>query len=90
MIKVDFRFSATDFEKAILRAAAQVLIRRVESMRCPEHGQHASIVVTGSSASNMDFTVSGCCEKLEEDVKSKLNKPAKHVEPSSSTDISGD
>ncbi len=72
MIKIDFKFNARDFEKVILKAAAQAIIKRVESVRCPEHGQHANIVATGSTPSNIEFKVSGCCEKLVEVVKAKL------------------
>ena len=72
MIKVEFKFNAHDFEKAILKAAAEAIVKRVENVRCPEHGQHAHIVATGSNTTNLDFKVSGCCEKLIDDVKGKL------------------
>ena len=74
MIKVDFKFNGRDFEKAILKAAAEAIINRVEKTRCPEHGQYAHIVATGSTTSNMKFKVSGCCEELIEVVKAKLKE----------------
>lgn len=72
MIKVECKFNASDFEKAILKVTTEAIVKRVEEVRCPEHGQHAHIVASGSSTSNLNFNVSGCCEKLIEEVKARL------------------
>jgi hypothetical protein len=42
------------------------------SVRCPEHDQYAHITASGSTTSNMEFKVSGCCEELVEEVEAKL------------------
>jgi len=64
MLKVDFKFNARDFEKAVLKAAAEGIVKRLESVRCAEHGQHPHVTVSGSNTSNMKFDVSGCCQPL--------------------------
>jgi hypothetical protein len=72
MVKIDFKFDARDLEQAILKAAAKAIVQRVENVRCPEHGQPAHIVASGSTTSNMTFKVSGCCKMLIQEVKAKL------------------
>lgn len=74
MLKVDFTFDARDFEKAVLKAAAEGIIKRLESARCAEHGQHPHVTVSGSSTSNMKFDVSGCCQSRIDTAPAKLKE----------------
>jgi len=72
MLKVEFKLNARGLKEAILKAAAQAITKRVENVRCPEHGHHAHIVASGSTTDNVDFKVSGCGEKLIQAVKARL------------------
>ena len=72
MFKVDFKFNADDLEKAVMQAAAEEITKRVRNVRCPEHGEYARIVARGRSTKDIKFDVSGCCEKLIEEVQRKL------------------
>jgi len=72
MFKLECTFNAKDLEKAVMQAAAEGITKKVRSIRCPEHGQYAKIVATGRSSKDLDFKVSGCCQKLIDEVTSKL------------------
>jgi hypothetical protein len=72
MMQVTFDFKGSEFEKAVLKAAAEGVIKKVRAIRCPEHGQHAKIVAKGRSGGKLNFEVSGCCAKLIQEVESKL------------------
>ena len=70
--KVDPNNFGDALEQAVLETAKQTIMKRVGSAQCPQHGQHAKIICTGLTANNMTFEISGCCQELVEDVKSKL------------------
>jgi uncharacterized metal-binding protein len=70
--QVDPKNIGDALKQAVLETAKQAILKRVGAARCPEHGQHAKIVCTGLTSNNMTFEVSGCCQELVEDVKSKL------------------
>jgi len=72
MIKIDFKFNANDIEKAVMQAASEEIASLVKNVRCPEHGEYARIVASGRSMNDIDFEISGCCDKLVDEVKRKL------------------
>ena len=74
MAMVEWNFDAAKIQKAVMAKAADYLIKKVQNIRCPEHGQAARIVATGSNVKNLDFEVSGCCKKLIEEVNAKLEE----------------
>jgi len=72
MFEFDFKFDASGLERAIMKTAAEDIMKRVSNMRCPEHAQYAHIVARGRSSNDMSFDVSGCCDKFIDTVKRKL------------------
>ncbi len=72
MLKVDFKFNAPDLTKALMKVAAEGVVKRVEGIRCPVHGQHAHVVVSGSKPGQLKFDVRGCCDQLISEVKARL------------------
>jgi hypothetical protein len=70
--KVDPNKLGDALEQAVIEAATKAIIDRVGSVRCPKHGQYAKIVCTGLKSNDLKFNVSGCCQELTEEVKSKL------------------
>lgn len=73
MLKVDFKFNAPDLQKLVMKAAAEAVTKNVAKVRCPVHGQYAHVVVSGSSPSNLEFKVNGCCDRLINEVKAHFN-----------------
>lgn len=59
-------------EKVVLEKIKEHVLNRVGNVRCPEHGTAPKIVCTGRDYQNITFKVSGCCDKLIEEVKIKL------------------
>lgn len=59
-------------EAAMLSAVQEGLRKKVGSCRCPEHGQSLKLVGKGRSLDNLNFEISGCCEKAIEEVRRKL------------------
>ena len=72
MFKLECKFNAKDIEKALMQAAAESITNKVRSIRCPEHGKYAKIIATGRTPKNLKFNVSGCCQKLIDEVTAKL------------------
>ena len=70
--KVDLNNFGDALEQAVFETAKQTIMKRVGSASCPQHGQQAKIIFTGLTSNNMIFDVSGCCQALVEQVKSKL------------------
>jgi len=66
MLQVRFSFDAREFERAVLKTAAEAVLARLRRVRCPEHGQYASVTVSGTKVQNIKFQISGCCEALVE------------------------
>lgn len=74
MLKLECKFNAKDQEKAVMKAATEGIVKRVRSIRCPEHGEHAKIVATGRNSKDLSFRVSGCCQHLIDTVTGKLGR----------------
>jgi hypothetical protein len=61
-------------EEAILEQIKKSIINRVGAVSCPEHGTLAKIICKGSDLDKLSFEISGCCDKLINAVKAKLNE----------------
>jgi hypothetical protein len=72
MFRIDYKFDAKVLERAVLKAAADEITKRVRNVRCGEHGTYAQIVARGSTVKNLSLDVWGCCPQLIADVRSKL------------------
>lgn len=59
-------------EKATIEVVEKQITQSVGSVRCPEHGSGAKIIAKGRDISNLTITVSGCCQKLIDEVNKKL------------------
>lgn len=71
--RVDPKNIGNAIEKAAFQIAKDVITKKVGSVRCSEHGSGAKIVAKGSELSNLTFNVSGCCDKLIEEIQRKLS-----------------
>lgn len=70
---VDPRNIGNALESLVLQAATSEIQKKVGSCRCPDHGEFPKLVGKGRSVDKLNFEVSGCCEKLIEEVKHKLS-----------------
>lgn len=71
--RVDSRNIGGAIEKATLQIVKEHITKKVGDARCPDHRSGAKIVAKGRDLSNLTFDVSGCCDKLIEEVKRKLS-----------------
>ncbi len=82
MIDVEFRIGGrkVSFDKGWDEMEAQVLTevnkyiqRKLEHVRCPEHGDAPRVVAEGPSFRNLEFFIhDGCCRKLIDEVEKAL------------------
>lgn len=70
--RVDSKTIGDVLEKATLEVVEKHITQSVGSVRCPEHGTGAKVIAKGRNISNLTFTVSGCCQKLVDEVNKKL------------------
>ena len=70
--KVDPRNMKDALMGVVMEAATQQIRRKIGSCRCPEHGRTPTVIAKGRDVSKLSFEVSGCCDKLIEDVKRRL------------------
>ncbi|MCD6308151.1 MAG: hypothetical protein J7M24_04060 [Candidatus Latescibacteria bacterium] len=53
---------------------AEFIEKRVGDFRCPDHDKAPTIIVTGDSLDNLEFDVTGCCNKVIYLTKEKLSE----------------
>lgn len=70
--RVDPKNMRDALEAAMLSAVQDGLRKKVGACRCPEHGQYPKLMAKGRSLDKLNFEVSGCCEKVIDEVKRKL------------------
>lgn len=70
--QVDPRNIGDALQGAMLSTISQGLQKKVGSVRCLVHGQSPKLLGKGRSLDKLNFEVSGCCDKLMKDVKTKL------------------
>lgn len=71
--RVDPRNIGNVLEAAVLQAATSEIQKKVGACRCPEHGEAPKMIGKGRSVDKLNFEISGCCDKLIEEVKRKLS-----------------
>lgn len=59
-------------ESAILQSVEESVKKSVAFIRCKDHGQGPKIKVKGRNLDSLSFEVTGCCERLIDEVKRKL------------------
>lgn len=64
--------SKNEIERVIISNLTKHITQKVGAIKCPEHGSYAKITAKGSSSSNLNFDVTGCCQNLIDEVKNKL------------------
>lgn len=70
--KVSPRNVGGALESAMLQSIQDSISKAVGSARCPEHGQKLKIKVKGRNLDSLKFEVSGCCDRLIDEVKRNL------------------
>lgn len=63
---------ANVLESAMLAKIIESVRNTVGSISCKEHGESPSITIEGRNLNDLNFEVSGCCETLIEEVKSRF------------------
>lgn len=59
-------------EAVVLQNLQKHVIETVGTVRCNTHGQSPKITVKGKDLEHLSFEVTGCCDSVIEQVKSKL------------------
>lgn len=59
-------------EAAVLEQFAASIKKSVGSLRCTEHNQAPTILIKGKSLKDLAIQVSGCCEELVEEARSRI------------------
>jgi len=70
--KVDSSNIGNALEGAMLKAVQASVTSKLASVRCPDHHSAPRITARGRSLDDLSFDVSGCCQKLIDLVKAKL------------------
>jgi len=70
--RVDARYSGDALQAALRKGIEDAIRAKVGQCVCPEHGQHPTLVGSGALTSP-SFQVSGCCQKLIDEVKRRLS-----------------
>ena len=61
-----------ELDEAAQAKVAEYVEKRVGGLRCPDHDKAPTVIVSGTSLSNIGFEVKGCCQKIIHIVKTKL------------------
>ena len=70
--KVNPKNLSNVLEAAVLEELAASIKKSVGAMRCPEHNQAPNILIQGNSLKDLSIKVSGCCENLVEEARSRI------------------
>lgn len=68
----DARGEREEMDEADKEKVAEYVQNRVGGLRCPDHHQVPTVVVAGTRLDNISFSVNGCCNKIIQLVKEKL------------------
>ena len=69
-----FELNTNKMMKAVEEAAEKELRRRVESLRCNEHGQRPTLQRTGRDHKGPTYNVGACCEPIMERATKVLSR----------------
>ncbi len=58
--------------KSVLEQVKSNVQKKLQSARCPDHGQHPRVTVTADSLDRLEFQIAGCCQKLIDEAKRTL------------------
>ena len=61
-------------DDSIRKKISSFIGERVGNFRCPDHDKAPTIVVKGDNLENIQFEVTGCCTKLIQMTKEKLDE----------------
>ena len=70
--KVNPKNIANALEAAVLEQLAASIKKSVGSMRCPNPNQAPTVLIQGNSLKDLSIKVSGCCEDLIEEARSRI------------------
>ncbi len=70
--KVNPKNLSNVLEAAVLEELAVSIKKSVGAMRCPAHNQAPTVLIQGNSLKDLSIKVSGCCESLVEEARSRI------------------
>ena len=71
--KISFDKGSDEMEAQVLTKIRKYFQRKLEHVRCPEHGGAPRVVAEGPSLGNLEvFIHDGCCQKLIDEVENAL------------------
>lgn len=70
--KVNPKNLSNVLEAAVLEELAVSIKKSVGAMRCPAHKQVPTVLIQGNSLKDLSIKVSGCCESLVEEARSRI------------------
>ncbi len=82
MAKVSYRVNGREvgprqfadaFTASALEHITSQVKARLESERCPEHGERATVTVKSTEGQKLSFEITGCCSHLVEQAKATLS-----------------
>lgn len=73
MIKFNVKFPDKDaVTRSIVKAIKDQISNKLVNIECPDHHQHPEVVISGS-ATDPQFNIQGCCQKLIDEAVKALN-----------------
>jgi len=51
---------------SLFQEVGKEVAEHLRAVKCPEHDEHPTVTVVGTSADQIDLRVSGCCDRLVE------------------------
>ena len=68
-VKIEFR---DGWESDLAKQIGTNVAAKLESVTCPTHGQHPTVVVKGRTLDDLGFEISGCCQDLVDKALAQL------------------
>lgn len=62
-------FNRDEFMKNAMEALKQKVMERLQSIRCPVHGQTATVHFQGEEGTQLKYSISACCEQHKAEVE---------------------
>jgi hypothetical protein len=81
-VDLEVRFNGKRLESANVARAVEaaafdrvkdVVQRKLESIRCPEHGDSPRVSAQGASLRTVTWTLHGCCDRLKAEARRVLS-----------------
>lgn len=70
--KIEPKDLKSDVDVLIFERLVEELDKSLGSVECPEHKQHASLVISGKTVGTVSIVANGCCEAFTKQVQEKI------------------